>query len=410
MKVSRLFPFSIAIAIAMLASPSHAAFEHHVVYQRDGLFAGWPANNGAWIFENGDILVGFTLGDHELQVYRHNIGPPETRTSWLALSTDGGENWTAFSPEHFVGKYEDRPHLAVVQEPLRFTAPMFALRTVGTGYHGSDDPRGHFLHSYDGGRTWLGPHGFGDLVRHPKLEAAGMTQLTPRTDYIVLGESEAIFFLSARDPQVSSSDRLFAARTTDGGRSFFFLGWVVPAFGEDDGRRVPLFDKRDWNPHPHEVRAVMSQSLELEDGTLVSSVRRRSRHDDPDRNRNWIDLYASTDGGRTWEFRSMIGETGGRNGNPPALTTTADGRLCAVYGNRDDGTMRVTYSADQGWTWSEAHILRDDFGSEDMEFNDLGYPRVVRRPDGKLVAIYYYSTMEKLHGIFASIWDPADHR
>ena len=34
--------------------------QHVVVYQQDGRFAAWPANNGAWIFEGDEMLVGFT--------------------------------------------------------------------------------------------------------------------------------------------------------------------------------------------------------------------------------------------------------------------------------------------------------------------------------------------------------------
>ena len=37
-------------------------------------------------------------------------------------------------------------------------------------------------------------------------------------------------------------------------------------------------------------------------------------------------------------------------------------------------------------TWSEAVVLRDDGGS-----TDLGYVRSVVRPDGKVVAVYYYT-------------------
>ena len=51
--------------------------KHIAVYQEDGKFAGWPANNGAWQFEGDDILVGFTRGDYQLND-GHNIGPEET--------------------------------------------------------------------------------------------------------------------------------------------------------------------------------------------------------------------------------------------------------------------------------------------------------------------------------------------
>jgi hypothetical protein len=38
---------------------------------------------------------------------------------------------------------------------------------------------------------------------------------------------------------------------------------------------------------------------------------------------------------------------------------------------------------------------------------DLGYPRLVQRPDGKLVAMYYWATKENPEQhIAASIWQP----
>jgi len=67
--------------------------------------------------------------------------------------------------------------------------------------------------------------------------------------------------------------------------------------------------------------------------------------------------------------------------------------------------MMVVYSDDEGATWSEPAILRDGFASEDMETNDLGYPLLLRREDGSMIAFYYWSTKEHLHHIAATIWD-----
>jgi len=47
-------------------------------------------------------------------------------------------------------------------------------------------------------------------------------------------------------------------------------------------------------------------------------------------------------------------------------------------------------------------VLRDDGGTW-----DLGYPRMMQRPDGKLVTIYYHNTRENPGPhIVATIWDP----
>lgn len=394
--------------LSLSATPS---LKHVVVYQQDGRFAAWPANNGAWIFEGDEMLVGFTEATYELQE-GHNIGPSETQTSWLARSSDGGLTWTAYDPDGYVGDFGDEPELKQVTEPIDFQAQGFAMRVVGTGYHGAKDPRGHFFFSTDGGRNWMGPYGFGDLVNHPEMQATGLTEITPRTDYLVTGPRSALIMVSSRIPDLFGSDRLFCLRTTDGGRSFFFNGWIVPphdAIRDDPTLRVPLFEEPGDNPHPNQARAVMPQSFLMPDGSIVTAMRRRYQNEARDLNANWVDGYHSADGGRTWSFMATIGDAGSGNGNPPALSVTADGRLCAVFGERAKGRILLTYSSDQGKTWTEPIVLRDEFWSEDMETNDLGYPRLLRRSDGKMVALYYYSTKANPHGIFATIWDPSEH-
>ncbi|MEZ5274788.1 MAG: sialidase family protein [Opitutaceae bacterium] len=409
MKIS---PFTIITLLMALNLSATSSLQHVVVYQQEGRFAGWPANNGAWMFEGDELLVGFTEAPYRLNPGGHNIGDEADQRSWLARSTDGGNTWRAYDPEHYVGDFGDEPELQPVLEPIDFSAPQFAMRVVGIGYHGSKDPRGHFFISSDGGQDWKGPYGFGDLVHHPELEKYGMTELTPRTDYLVLDRDSALIMVSARIPGEFGTDRLFCLRTSDGGRSFAFSGWVVPPYDpvlSDPDARVPLTDDPALNPHPSKARAVMSQSFLLADGSMVTAMRRRYRDDERGINQNWVDAYRSTDGGHSWKFMAVVGDAGSGNGNPPALNATADGRLCAVFGERENGRILVTYSSDEGRTWTAPFVLRDDFWSEDMETNDLGYPRLFRRSDGKMVALYYFSTRKNPHGIFATIWDPTEH-
>ncbi|MDF1512860.1 MAG: sialidase family protein [Anaerolineae bacterium] len=108
----------------------------------------------------------------------------------------------------------------------------------------------------------------------------------------------------------------------------------------------------------------------------------------------WIECFQSTDNGRQWSFLSWVGETGGHNGNPPALVRMADGRLCCVYGNRDRAVMIARFSADGGLMWGLELLLRDDFESVNG-FRDLGYPRLFQRPDGKLVTAYFWCSPGK---------------
>ena len=113
--------------------------EQVIVYAGENRFAAWPANNGAWLIEGDEMLVGFTEAPYVLKKKEHNIGNP--MSSWLARSTDGGENWEAFDPEDYVGDFGNQPDLKTPEEPIDFEAPRFVMRIVGTAYHGANDPR-----------------------------------------------------------------------------------------------------------------------------------------------------------------------------------------------------------------------------------------------------------------------------
>ena len=75
-------------------------------------------------------------------------------------------------------------------------------------------------------------------------------------------------------------------------------------------------------------------------------------------------------------------------GNPPSMIRLQDGRLCLTYGVRKaPWEMRAQFSSDAGHTWSEPFVLQTGGGGR-----DLGYPRTLQRPDGKIVTTYYFQT------------------
>jgi hypothetical protein len=347
--------------------------EHVIVFAQTNHFAGWPANNGLWTWPDGELVVGFTLGAYRVSS-GHNILPPYR--SLLARSLDGGLSWEVEKPVPYVGRARD---LAPLPEPVRLDAPGFAMRVVGVGYHGANEERGGFFLSTDRCRTWRGPYAFAGLGDLPQL--AGW-EWTPRTDYLVVGPDECLVFLSARPVERWGSDRAFCARTADGGRTFSFLSWVVPPS----------------DPY----RAVMPSTVRPAPGRLVSALRRREMGTE----RCWIDAYGSEDGGARWSFLSRVGETGGHNGNPPALARLRDGRLCCAYGRRDRRQIVARLSADEGRTWGAERVLREDYFPVNDDA-DLGYPRVAQRADGRLVTIYYWATRDRPEQhIAATIWDP----
>ncbi|MEZ5107202.1 MAG: hypothetical protein R2757_22035 [Draconibacterium sp.] len=65
------------------------SIQHGVIYYEDGKFAGWPANNGIWSWDN-EILVGFVVADHKDKT-GHTYEPLTARNKY-ARSKDGGLN------------------------------------------------------------------------------------------------------------------------------------------------------------------------------------------------------------------------------------------------------------------------------------------------------------------------------
>jgi hypothetical protein len=344
--------------------------QHRLIATLEGSFLGWPANNGLWTWDDGrEIVVGCVAGAYDPAALFHAIRPPYT--NHLLRSRDGGDTWEIETPQGYVGA---GPAPAPNPHGLDFTHPGFALRATGDGYHGSADPGGSFYTSLDRGRTWNGPYRFSGLETEPAL--AGLI-FTPRTDVLVLDSRTCLVMLSVR-PDNAFTDRVFCVRTRDGARTFQFAGWVVPPSDPS--------------------RGVMPATVFCPPGRLVSAVRRRAVPQD----RCWIDAYASVDSGGSWELLGKISDTGGANGNPPALLRLADGGLVCVYGRRDTRQMAARASRDEGRTWGPEQILRDDFYGEQPDF---GYPRLARRADGRLMAFYYWATRENPHQhIAASIF------
>ncbi len=370
----------LACALAALAEYQGAGNEKHaaeavrqvVVYQEQGHFAAWPANNGIWGWQD-EILVGFTVGYYRANDESHSIDADRPARAVLARSLDGGETWKLEDPENFVGD-DGTPHPA--PEGIDFGNPNLAIRVGGPPpYHQTGNS---FFVSGDRGRTWRGPHVFSGLEK---------LKLTARTDYL-LSPGGALLFLSADQPGVKAGnyqDRAFVARATDGGRSFEFVSWITKA--------------------PHSTRSVMPSSARVSNSEIVSALRRRD--DSGSIRRNWIDLHASTDNGATWELRSKVADTdqpdSAHNGNPPALVRLRDGRIVVTYGYRSKSYgIRARISRDNGRTWGREIVLRDDGATW-----DLGYPRSVQRGDGKVATIYYYTTAaHPEQHIAATIWDP----
>ncbi|WP_168735937.1 sialidase family protein [Cohnella fermenti] len=361
--------------------------KHVTIYREPGRYAAWPANYGIWSWGD-EIVVGFTSGYHLTEGGFHARDRSRPFTTMQARSLDGGLTWqseamplrTPGNRGLSTGEHRDGDSDAAEEEnapvpypgEVRFDDPNFALLFARGDITG--ESKSWFYTSTDRCHSWQGPY---------ILPAMGLTGIAARTDYQVYGPSECMLFLTAPTALgTETGSRVFNARTTDGGKSFEFVSWI--------------------GPEAPNGFLIMPASVRLPDGGLLAAIRGREEKKEG-RLVNWIDLYGSSDDGRTWQFVSCPVPDTGNGGNPPTLTRLPDGRLCITYGYRNPKYgIRAKLSGDNGLTWGDEIILREDAGS-----HDIGYTRTVLRPDGTLVVVYYYN--DEMGGscyIGATLWKP----
>ena len=200
--------------------------------------------------------------------------------------------------------------------------------------------------SEDGGETW------GETVRVPVNSPHGPI-LRRDGSLLYLGKE-----MYVRET-LSEKDEIAAMESRDGGKTWSELGRVP----------LPQVEGIDWT-HLHEPHAA-----ELPDGKLIGVI--RGHHPQP----SMIYQTESTDGGRTWSVPAAMP----LDGLPPHIIRHSSGALIVTYGHRDEPFgERAIVSYDDGKTWPDLYILRDD--APDL---DLGYPATVELGDHSLLTVYY---------------------
>ncbi len=340
--------------------------EHGIVYYDEGRYAGWPANHGIWTWDN-EILVGFIGADYRETQGFHTYDWESARCKY-ARSHDGGLTWTiedayergqtGRGADHSLDDNQAEPPVMLTEKIEDFTNPDFIITFLR---HNNSLGPTHFYYSNNRGAQWNGPYKF------PNLGTSGVAS---RTDYFVDGKQELGAFITvAKDDTTrwrnssSREGRIVYVRTNDGALNWEIASLVGP---EPEG-----FD-------------IMSSSLRLSPTEIITTIRTRTV--------DLLDLitaYVSEDNGITWEkLKDPVADTG-RAGSPPALVQLTDGRLALgyIYRSEHGSRVNVRFSSDNGRTWTDEIMLRGGDGAN----RDAGYPRMVQRPDGKLVMIYYWN-------------------
>lgn len=337
-----------------------ATKQNITVFKEAGRYGGWPANHGLWQWGD-ELVVGFTAAYFKHTDNGHAVDRDKSSEEWQARSLDGGLTWKVENKLPFADHAKEakpRP----LTEPLDFTHPDFALMFRFGSLNAGPS---WFYVSTDRCRTWRGPFAFA---------VEGIDRICTRTDLVVLGPRDCIMLGSAAKSN-GKEGRVFCARTTDGGLTWKMLSLV--------GDEPPGF-------------AIMPSTLRLPGGALLTTI----RHGDPGKRYN-IDAWRSDDLGLSWK---CLGDaTPDIGGNPPSLVRLQDGRVCLTYGyRRKPCGARARISSDEGRSWGPEIILRDDGPT-----GDLGYPRSVVRPDGKVLTIYYFNgPRDEDRTIEATLWTP----
>jgi hypothetical protein len=343
--------------------------QHGIVYYKEGRYAAWPANNGLWSWDNNEILVGFSESKHDEKTPGLHPLDRASASGKYARSKDGGISWAiedAYEKgQTTMGTSDNKTDsVTILTEKIDdFNNPDFILTFRSS----------HFYYSNNRGIKWIGPYEF------PHLDSEGIIS---RTDYIVDGRQQLGAFLTVNKSN-QKEGRVVLARTDDGALNWEIASWIGPEHGGFD---------------------IMPSSVRLSPLELITTIRTRTAD-----SLNKITAYISSDNGKTWEhLKDPVADTG-RGGSPPALVKLADGRLALGYAYRSEHGSRISvrFSSDKGRSWSDEIMLRGGDGAS----RDVGYPRMLQRPDGKLVIIYYWNN-ELLEGanpyryIAYTIFDP----
>lgn len=358
---------------------SSEAIQHLKVYYEEGRFAGWPANNGIWIWED-EILVGFVEAAHQETEGLHTYDQ-ETARNKYARSLDGGETWTiegayerghtGFAYDHSIP--EDQAETPVeLEEPIDdFTDTGFAITFMRDDYH---DGPSTFYYTMNRGKEWNGPYSFPNL---------GTNGVGTRTDYIVEGPQTLSAFMNVAK-ESGREGRVIYSKTSDGGLNWELVSWI--------GEEPEGFD-------------IMPSTVRLSENELYTIMRSR----DLNPRRDFLKAFRSTDNGNSWKEETNPVFDTGNGGSPPALVKMDNGRLALAYIYRSNYGSRVhlRFSEDEGNTWGNEITVRSGDGAT----RDVGYPRMIQRTDGELVIVYYWNNAlqpdsDPFRYIAASVVDP----
>ncbi|MBT2188215.1 sialidase family protein [Sphingobium nicotianae] len=345
--------------------------QHSVVYREEDEFCAWAFYCGLWKTADGSIVAGFKrvpTAYGSAQEIDHTNMTRNKGEIVVIRSTDNGKSWDRNSIvpifDMAIKSEKDFPGGAAADwsglPPLDFRSRDTLIMGGGVPALFAPNARCWMRASTDGGRTWRA-HTLLPNDDFPSLSMPGSSMYSVRQDgMMLLGlHTNAPGALGPRPIVYGCID----------GVNWQYLGSIV-----DEEKASPYYPGGSpFAAAPHFYPRVVV----LRNGKVLASV----RYQRDARNVIWTEIHESLDGGRTWHWLSRVNDWGA----PGDLVPMSDGRVVCVYGYRmAPYGIRYRVSEDEGRTWGQEYILRDDGGSW-----DVGYPRVVEIAPGTLLSTYY---------------------
>jgi len=348
--------------------------DHLVVYRRENEMVGWPHTMGYWNMGGGELLQQVTsintrYGSADA-ISHDNLGREGLGGKSVALrSMDYGRTWQkpVFNMMAIPDKSQANVKTMGDLQPIDFLDSNILIANSGTAF-GMPTGRTNVRVSKDRGHTW------GPPIRVP---LDGLNSLSGMNSVLIRPDGTALIWLMEVDKEGWNRHPCVYALPPRG-TDFHFLTFITKKhdpWGNADGDYTSTFR---FGGH----RWFYPRGYMLPSGRMLCVLRSQR---DP-RGVMWTEVYASDDGGRTWDFLSRVNDFG----SPGSLVRLPDGRLVMVYGYRlMPAGIRATVSEDEGKTWGPELIVRDDGGSW-----DLGYPNAWVTDDGKVGVIYYFNSKD----------------
>ncbi len=227
--------------------------------------------------------------------------------------------------------------------------------------------------------AWAGP---GTAAATPPHPAGQDTRIADGTGYVSIARPVAgkagsdAPWLMVFEQHGDAGIPLYGSR--DQGRSWTLLGHVADQGHAGD----PRWQLR-WQPH---LSRLSRDSGDLHAGTLLLAANATASDEHDRLFAQDLQLYTSTDDGRTWHYRSSIVSGGGAPSDPdnkgvwePNVHVLDDGRMVAYYSSERHKS--------EGYNQVLAHKVSDDGGRHwGPEVLDVAIPGGVQRPGMATVA------------------------